>query len=235
MVWQPPNTSSAARVRPSPISVAKPSKHPAVFHRGPPDLPREFESGTWSADGTIQEKRLEDVEQRDLKLDTLRIEGSVLERAQLSGGQFGSAVWKDARLIGCDLANTRAQRSTLVRVELIDCRLTGFSATALDWQDVLIQNGDVRYAQLSGGRFRNCEFQGCNCQEADLQHADLSGSVFRSCNLARADLQGAKLHNTDFRKSEVEGMRVGMNDLWGAIVDPAQAMVFAQLMGLQIK
>jgi uncharacterized protein YjbI with pentapeptide repeats len=63
----------------------------------------------------------------------------------------------------------------------------------------------------------------------------LSGSVFRSCNLTRADLRGAKLQNTDFRTSEVEGMLVGMTDLQGAIVDPAQAMVFARVLGLQIR
>jgi uncharacterized protein YjbI with pentapeptide repeats len=58
--------------------------------------------------------------------------------------------------------------------------------------------------------------------------------VFRSCELARADLHGAKLQNTDFRSSEVVGMVVGMNDLRGAIVDPAQAMIFARVLGLQI-
>jgi uncharacterized protein YjbI with pentapeptide repeats len=122
----------------------------------------------------------------------------------------------------------------LVRVEFIDCRIAGLSASAVDWEDVFIQNGDVRYAQFQGGRFRTCEFDGCNWEEADLQNADLSGSVFRSCNLARADFHGAKLLNTDLRKSEVEGMLVGINDLRGGIVDPSQAMVFARLLELQI-
>lgn len=218
------------------------AKKTAAFKRDEPDLPVEFESaaesGQWFADGefaTIQEKHLQDMERTNLRVDTFRVEGSVLERVQLAGGQFGSAVWKDVRLVGCDLANIRAHRIAFVRVEFVDCRLTGFSATALDWQDVLIRNGDVRYAQFQGGKFRSCEFEGCNWQEADLQNADLTGSVFRSCNLARADLHGAKLQNTDFRKSEVEGVLVGMNDLRGAIVDPAQAMVFAQVLGLQIK
>ncbi len=219
----------------------KPAKKSAAFKRDEPDLPVELEfagePGGLFADGefvTIQEKRLQDVGRTNLRVNAFRIEGSVLDRVQLAGGQFGSAVWKDVRLVRCDLANVRAHRITLVRVELVDCRLTGFSAAALDWQDVLIQNGDVRYTQLQGGRFRTCEFDGCNWQDADLQNADLTGSVFRSCNLARADLHGAKLQNTDFRTSEVEGMLVGMNDLRGAIVDPAQAMVLARVLGLQI-
>ncbi|HUI81328.1 MAG TPA: pentapeptide repeat-containing protein [Bryobacteraceae bacterium] len=213
-----------------------------AFQREKPDLPAEFESaeepGKLFADPesvTIQEKRLQDLEIPNVKTDAFRLEGSVLERVQLAGGQFGSAVWKDVRLVGCDLANLRVRRITLVRVELVDCRLTGFFTTALDWQDVLIQNGDVRYAQFAGGRFRNCEFEGSNWQEADLQNADFAGCVFRSCNLGRADLHGAKLENADLRKSEVEGMMVGMNDLRGAIVDPAQAMILARLLGLQIR
>jgi uncharacterized protein YjbI with pentapeptide repeats len=212
-------------------------KKPVAFKRDQPDLPAELESGEFFSDGgfiTIQEKRLQDLERTDLKVNTFRVEGSVLERVQFPGAQFASAVWKDVRLVGCDLANAHAHRIALVRVEFIDCRLTGFSATALDWQDVLIQNGDMRYAQLQGGNFRTCEFVGCNGQEADLQHADLTGAVFRSCNLALADLRGTKLQNTDFRASEVEGMLVGMYDLRGAIVDPAQAMIFARVLGLQI-
>ncbi len=217
-------------------------KKPAAFHRDPPDLPDRLQSTAnpeeLSGGGefvAIEEKRLQDLERADLKIGTFRIEGSLLERVQLAGGQFGSVMWKDVRLVGCDLANIRAHRIVLLRGELIDCRLTGFRAAALDWQDVLIRNGDARYAQLQGGKFRTCEFDGCNWQEADLQEADLTGSIFRSCNLVGADFHRTKLQNADFRTSEVEGMLVGMNDLRGAIVDPAQAMVFARVLGLQIK
>jgi uncharacterized protein YjbI with pentapeptide repeats len=212
------------------------------LEREHPDLPREFEaaeaSGPWFEGGelaVIQEQHLQGVEAPDRKIGNFQLESSVLERVQLAGSQFGSAVWKDARFVNCDLANVRAHRITLVRVELIDCRLTGFATTALDWQDVLIQNGDVRFAQLRGGKFRRCEFEGSNFQEADFQNADLTGSTFRSCNLGRADLEGCQLQNTDFRKSELEGMLVGVNDLRGAIVDPAQAMILARLLGLQIR
>jgi uncharacterized protein YjbI with pentapeptide repeats len=216
--------------------IARPKKTGA-FKRDAPDLPAELESTDVLGDGefiTIQDGLVRSLERTNLRINTFRIEGSVLESVQLAGGEFRSVVWKDVRLVGCDLANIRAHRMALMRVELIDCRLTGLSATALDWQDVLIQNGDARYAQLQGGTFRNCEFVGCKWNEADLQNADLTGSVFRSCELARADLHGAKLQNTDFRSSEVEGMVVGMNDLRGAIVDPAQAMIFARVLGLQI-
>ncbi len=182
-------------------------KKPAAFHRDRPDLPDQLEATgnpeELSGGGetvAIEEKRLQDLERTDLKIGTFRIEGSLLERVQLAGGQFGSAVWKDVRLVGCDLANIRAHRIVLLRVELIDCRLTGFRAAALDWQDVLIRNGDARYAQLQGGKFRTCEFDGCNWQEADLQEADLTGSIFRSCNLAGADFHRSEIAERGFSR-----------------------------------
>jgi hypothetical protein len=48
-------------------------------------------------------------------------------------------------------------------------------------------------------------------------------------------MTGARLEAADFRGSQVEGLVANAEDLRGAIVDPAQAMVFAELMGLKIR
>ncbi len=175
-----------------------------AFKRDRPDLPSHFEpfADDWS---TLESQAVRDVASPSLKLDALRIDSSLLERVQLAESRLGSIVIKDSRLVGCDLANIRAGRITMLRVELIDCRLTGLHATALEWQDVLIERSDLRYAQLQGGKFKACEFDECNLEEAGLQESDLSGSVIRNSKLREADLRGAVLHNADFRKSEIEG------------------------------
>jgi uncharacterized protein YjbI with pentapeptide repeats len=224
---------------------ARKSPQVGVLKRDKPDIPSELALVAHSDQAlqggdlvsfaeTLTETHLKDITQHNLNIRTFRVEGSVLERIHLAGTQFGSVTWKDVRLIHCDLSNVRAHRMTLVRVELIDCRLTGFAATAVDAQDVLMQNSDMRYVQLQSSKFRACEFDSCNCEEADLRDADLSGSIVRGCNLHRADLRQAKLRDTDFRKSDVDGMLVETSDLKGAIVEPAQAMVLAGLMGLRI-
>jgi len=205
--------------------------------RDQPDLPAEFAPPASLESGEVlrlQEQRIEDVA-ANLEVQTFQIEGSVLKRVQLAGSRFGSAVWKDVRFVGCDLANVRAHRLVLLRVEFVDCRLAGFSSAAVEWQDVLLQDCDLRYAQFQEAKCRNCEFEGCHWEDADLQQADLSGVLFRRCQLARADLRAAHLQNTDFRSSEIEGLQVGTGDLRGAIVDPAQAMILAHLLGLQIR
>lgn len=216
-------------------------RKPEKFRRDPPDLPRDLEPVAEPDQlfrerdiAVLEESRLQDLDRPDLRLGTFRMEGCVLDRVRLSGGHFSPLAWKDVCLTGCDLSNLRVHRLSLVRVEFIDCKLTGFRANDLDAQDVLIRRSDIRYGQFQGGKFRSSEFDECNCQETDFQNSDLNGSILRSCQLERADLRGAKLRKTDFRGSEVEGMAVGVTDLAGAIVDASQALVFARLLGLEI-
>lgn len=218
------------------------AKKADLLERERPDLPLEWTevagAASLLADGgtvRIEEQALRDVDLSQAKAKALEMEGCLVERVQFTGAELGSMVAKDVRFVGCDFANVRAHRIVLVRVELIDCRLTGFRATALDWRDVLVQTGDVRYAQMQRGRFQKCEFDRCNLQETDWQDADLAGSVVRGCDLGRADWRGAKLQGADLRGSEVEGLVLGINDLQGAIVDAGQAMVFARVLGLEIR
>ncbi|MGC4050507.1 MAG: pentapeptide repeat-containing protein [Paludibaculum sp.] len=183
------------------------------------------------------ELNLQHIRQADgagLKAAAFTAEGTLLEHTRLAEAELGSVVWRDVRLVNCDLANLKAQRMVLERVEFIDCRLMGLSAAALDASDVLILNSDARYASLQEARFRNSEFEGSNWQESDLRSADLSGTVLRTCDLARADLQGATLRETDFRTSHLEEMKVGLNDLRGAIVEPGQAMILTRVLGVRI-
>jgi uncharacterized protein YjbI with pentapeptide repeats len=55
------------------------------------------------------------------------------------------------------------------------------------------------------------------------------------CEFKNADMTGAKLDGADFRGSSVEGLVALATDLKGAIVDPTQAMIFAELLGLKIR
>src|SRR5215471_6897555 len=144
-----------------PTAAPKPEKAKSGFKRDQPDLPTQLESLTALDDSAIEENIVTDAAWGKRKFESLRIDGSILERVNFAEGEFGSLTIKDSRLKSCDLSNVRAHRISLVRVELIDCRLTGFHATAADGQDVLIQGSDLRYAQLPGAKFRTCEFEDC--------------------------------------------------------------------------
>ena len=221
-------------------------KHPHiqkkfVFSRREPELPNELPLASDAA--TLFEQRDVSIAEQliqGMRIDvqdggTLRLEASVLERIILANCTFGSMVWKDVRLINCDLANLETRGLTLVRVEFINCRMTGLRAGQADCQDILISEGDQRYSQFRYAKFRSAEFDSCNFAEADFQGADLSGSVFRKCNLENAEMSKVKLVNADLRGSRVEGLHLNAEDIRGAVVDVSQAMIFAALLGIRIE
>jgi len=122
-----------------------------------------------------------------------------------------------------------------VRVELAGCKMTGFQANEGNWQSLLISGGDQRYAQFRFSTFKTSEFEDCDFAEADFYGADLQGAIFRRCNLSNVEMSKVKLAGADLRGSNVEGLRIGPEELRGAIVDAAQALAFAPLLGIEIR
>jgi uncharacterized protein YjbI with pentapeptide repeats len=193
--------------------VARPAPKKFVFNRRQPDLPSDL-----SPVGLFD-----------------HIESTELDHVNLADRTFASIVWKDVRLVSCDLANLETRHLTLVRVEFIDCRMTGLRAGVADCQDVLISEGDQRYSQFRYSKFRSTEFDSCNFEDADFQGTDLSGSIFRKCNLKNAEMSKVKLLNADLRGSQIEGLHLNAEDIRGAVVDLPQAMIFAGLLGIRIE
>lgn len=117
----------------------------------------------------------------------------------------------------------------------MNCRLTGLRAVEAECQDFLICEGDAGYSQFRFGTFKTSEFNTCNFGEADFHGSDLRGALLKRCEFTNVDMTTTKLEGADFRGSSVEGLVATAADLKGAIVDPAQAMIFAELIGLKIR
>lgn len=212
--------------------MAKPKKF--VFSRREAEIPEELTEGGALAE-RIVEQRVTGADWRGRTGASLRVENSVLERVCLAECRFGSLMMRDVRLVNCDLANLQIRGWALTRVEFIDCRMTGLTAAETEALDVLAREGDLRYSQFRDSRFRSTEFDGCNLEEADFQGTDLTGTVFRKCNMRNVEMGQARLPDADLRGSAVEGLHIGVEGLRGAVVDPAQAMQFALLLGIRIE
>ncbi len=122
-----------------------------VFSRRGPQLAPGLASDDGlpaSRDIAIADRRIEGVAMPARAVGTLRVEGSTFHRVSLANSTFGSIVLKDVRFTGCDLANLETRGLSLVRVEFIDCRMTGFRAGEADCKDLLISEGDQRYIQF---------------------------------------------------------------------------------------
>ena len=183
----------------------------------------------------VRDQIMENLALQQTTASSVVLEGCILNRVDLSESKIGSLRLKDTRLTDCDLANTECLRLVVVRSEFVGCRMTGFQAVGSDCRDLLVSEGDQRYSRWTQGRFVASEFVACNFQDADWQECDLRGAIFGRCNLRNADLTSSVLQDTDLRGSQIEGLKVGAKDLYGAIVDPAQAMQFAALLGLKIR
>jgi len=210
------------------------------FGRHPPDLPEDLEEADDPArlfaepDVEISERLVRGLKLEAPNIGKLRVDSSVVERTAMPRAVIRTAKWKDVRFSECDLANVEIGALTAVRVEFRACRMTGLRFGDCEWQSLLVSGGDQRYAQFRFSSFRTSEFEGCDLQDADFYGADLRGCVFRRCNLRNVEMSKARLGGTDFRGSVVEGLKVGAEDISGAIVDAAQALIFAPLLGIRI-
>jgi uncharacterized protein YjbI with pentapeptide repeats len=212
-----------------------------VFSRREPDLPSSVTPMVGGAelfqpyDVYIADTVLEEGRAENMKSGTLRIESSMFNNFVLANNSFGSIRCKDVRFAGCDFANLETRGLSLIRVEFISCRMTGFRADEADCQDLLIREGDQRYSQFRFGKFKSAEFDSCNFTEADFYGSDLSGSLFKRCNLRSAEMNKVKLLNADLRGSLIEGLQLNAEDIRGAVVDPSQAMMLALLLKIRIE
>jgi uncharacterized protein YjbI with pentapeptide repeats len=209
--------------------------------RAAPDIPSNILSSTdetqifTGPEVEVRDCILENLTLNNCSPKTFVFESCILNRVSFTRSKLSGLRLKDIRLVECDFANAEVSGLKAMRVEFLNCRLTGLRAVEAECHDVLISEGDAGFSQFRFGTFKTSEFKSCNFGEADFYGADLRGALLTGCQFKNVDMTGAKLEGADFRGSNVEGLLANAADLKGAIVDPAQAMIFAEIMGLKIR
>lgn len=218
----------------------RPTKPSAVFKRDPADLPSDLPEADAAQLFAVSDVRMAEVLVHGYRLpetvalDSLHLDSCALQTIGMARAKLRSAKWKDIRFSECDLANAEVRALTAVRVEFTGCRMTGLRLNEAALQNVLVSGGDQRYAQFRFSVLQRCEFVDCDFQDADFYGADLRGCVFRRCSLRNAEMSKAKLDGADLRGSNIDGLRLSAEDVAGAIVDAAQALSLAPLLGIRI-
>lgn len=149
--------------------------------------------------------------------ELLEFEGCRFHRADLSGTALAQARFSDCLFAHTNLANLRADRSSMLRVRLTSCRMTGLQWGGGTLRDVVV--ADCR-ADLSAFRFTSFQhvvFEGCHLTRADFHNADLTGAQFLDCDLTGAQFSHAKLAGTRFRNCTLAGIG-GITSFAGAIL-----------------
>lgn len=141
----------------------------------------------------------------------------------------------DTRWVECDLANANWFQAHFARVELLNCRLTGFHTIEARLQDVLFKDCQAALAQFRFSTCKNVRFEHCDLSDADFQGADLSGAVFVDCDLSRAEMTGVKLVGADLRGCKLDGLHAGWQEFQGVTIDPSQALALVQAFGITVE
>lgn len=136
-----------------------------------------------------------------------------------------------------EFANIRALRSSLSRVELRLCRLTGAELAEATWQDVLLTDCRLDLAGLRHATLERVVFRDCRLEECELTGARLRDVRFERCSLVGAVFSGCIVERVQLERCDLTGL-VGVDSLrgarmaWDDIVE--NGPLFAQALGIAI-
>jgi len=143
----------------------------------------------------------------------------------------------DARFENADFSNQRFLRSSIRRIELHLCRLTGVELAEATWNDVALTECRADFAGFRHAKLKRVVFQECRLEEADFAGAALTDVVFDRCELRRASFTNCRVERVDLNGCGLAEL-VGVESLrgarmpWNDILE--NAPLFAQGLGIQV-
>jgi uncharacterized protein YjbI with pentapeptide repeats len=135
----------------------------------------------------------------------------------ISGTTLDRAAFTDCVFDTSNLANLRADDSSLIRAELSVLRMTGFHWTGGLLHDVRFTGSRLDLSVFRFTDFTRVLFEQCNLTGADFANADLSGAQFIDCELRGAQFSHAKMAGTRFTHCTLVDIG-GVTSWQGAIV-----------------
>lgn len=133
-----------------------------------------------------------------VSVEVLEMEASRFVSARLNGTSFRQCVISDTEFDSVDLANARAQDTSLLKCRVTTSRLTGSHWRSGHLTDVVFDGCRGDLAQFRQSKIRRVRFEETNLQQADFQGAELAHVVFEGCNLSGAQFANAALSRVEF-------------------------------------
>jgi uncharacterized protein YjbI with pentapeptide repeats len=204
----------------------------------PPQIPKHLPAG--GLDALEDYGEYSSLSLSGINLALPKVTNSSFERIHFRRVVFGPSQHVKLRFIDCriessDLSGIAWDQARFRRVEFLGCRLIGAQFLGAELEDVVFKDCSLGNAVFSLARFKAARFENCMLTQASFESADCSGVVFADCDLSQADLRQAKLGATDLRGSRLGGVQVGAPELKGAVIDSAQAIQIASLIGLIVR
>ena len=145
----------------------------------------------------------------------------------------------------CDLSLNDLSRSSLYLSEFHDCQLTGVnlvSATCcqaigdkVELSAAKFLDCNMAYADLTGSRMPEADFSGCRMSHVQLDGADLTAAILTDCELHQIQADRVILKDADLRGATISGLDIRRIDVEGVRIDPAQAVLLLEAVGMIVE
>jgi fluoroquinolone resistance protein len=198
---------------------------------GAPATPTESEvrHEDWACDDISGQEHTR-VAFHDVDLTEVVNQGASFTECTFSNCRFNVSAHTDAAFVNCTFTNCSFFDATFTGCKMVGsmfdrCTFGLLKVRGGDWSFVGLPGADLSKSEIVGVRMRECDLTAARCTDATLRHTDLSGALLHRADLSRTDLRGSELSTLDPLAASLRG----------AVIDPDQAAVLAQALGLDVR
>ena len=101
--------------------------------------------------------------------------------------------------------------------------------------DLLFQDVQARYLNISFGNIRSSEFIDSCLDEGSFLEVDVKDLIFKNVSFRYGEVFKTSLQGIDLKTVDIEGLQVDLPSLKGAHVDIYQAASLARLLGVIVE
>lgn len=206
-----------------------------------PKVPVQLEDATLEMmirDGELEDAQLRVIEAVNCNVAGLELSSVVLEKVTLTGSHLTRLTARDVRARQSDFTAAHLGNGTLVRVEFVDCRMTGVDFNQASLHDVVFRGCKLDMANFRQADVRRVQFIDCILFETDFINATLTDVAFQSCLLEKTVFSQATCKQVDLRTSQLITI-AGWRSLKGATIDSLQltgvAPYLAHELGIKVQ
>lgn len=142
-----------------------------------PKISIDLESSTVETmvdDGELESVRLEGETAINCNVTALQLIDTVIDDVQFTGAHFSRIVARDVIFKRSDFSSASLDNGMLVRVEFINCRMTGIDFSRSNIHDVTFKDCQLDKADFTKASLRRVAFNNCSLIEVDFTSASMT-------------------------------------------------------------
>ena len=171
-----------------------------------------------------------------LDLSEFTFEQVIFENCRFIGCSFHKASFTDVLFNSCDLSNANLSNSYMSRCAFEEVKAVGANFLESFFRNVSIEKSIFKYATLHGVKADTLNIVASDFDESFFSDCKLKAAAFDEVSLMRTEFFRTPLKGIDLSSCNIEQLLVSSEktELKGVIVNTAQAVEFAKLLGIRV-